>query len=323
MRMRGRFDRRVMAVVVGLAGWAGASGAQETSVVTEAAPREDRLPVTAVVPERVKGAFTLFGPIADERRDEAATHNGRVGAETVPLPPPSVLTVSPETIATPKFEPEARFEPVAAYAPAETAPVVAIDKALEKASGRVIAVPLPRRRPTPPPPVQASAPVQVADLGAAPGETLPKAVAAEVAPVLAEEAVLGEPKRIPKEALPYLSILRREAAANKVPLWLAIGVGWVESKYNPRLRGTHSVVGIMQVMPSTARFQGYKGTAEQLFDPETNIVWGLRELGWDYAKAGGNACLAVAKYKGGIATKTIPSAAASYCAAAKRVTGMM
>ena len=142
------------------------------------------------------------------------------------------------------------------------------------------------------------------------------------APILAE-GQMGEPRRIPKEALPYLAILRREAAANKVPLWLAIGVGWVESKYNPGLRGTHGVVGIMQVMPSTARFQGYKGSNDQLLDPETNIVWGMRELGWDWAQAKGNPCLAVAKYKGGIMTRTIPSAAASYCQAAKRATGMI
>ena len=91
-----------------------------------------------------------------------------------------------------------------------------------------------------------------------------------------------------------------------MPLWLAIGVGYVESKYDPKLRGSHTVVGIMQVMPSTARFQGYKGTNEQLFDPETNIVWGLRELGSAYASAKGDPCLAIAKYQGGITRTTVP-----------------
>jgi soluble lytic murein transglycosylase-like protein len=108
-----------------------------------------------------------------------------------------------------------------------------------------------------------------------------------------------------------------------VPLWLALGVGFVESKFDPGLKGRHSVVGLMQVMPSTARFQGYRGSNEGLLDPETNIVWGMKELGWDYAAAKGDPCLAIAKYKGGIATKRISSAAADYCRRAKLVTGMI
>lgn len=290
-------------------------------------PRGDRLwsprdEATA----RVQRAFAFFGPVTVEGRDEAATDNGRARADTVPTPPPSVVMVPPEMVAPPRIEPENHFEPQSSYAPPElrqeTAPPSA---AIDKAMGRVIAAPMPRRRPQPPVGL-ASGEVRVAALDPLP---LPEARPASArdtateAPIASEFAVLGEPKRIPKEALPYLHILRREAAANKVPLWLAIGVGWVESKYNPKLRGTHGVVGLMQVMPSTARFQGYQGTTEQLLEAETNIVWGLRELGWGYAKAGGDACLAVAKYKGGILTKTVSGSAASYCQAAKRVTGMM
>jgi len=180
-----------------------------------------------------------------------------------------------------------------------------------------IAVPLPRRRPSVP-----TVASQVAALDAAAAVGAPEKLA-EAPPILAEDGVLGPPKKIPKEALPYLRLIEREAAKNKVPLWLAIGVGWVESKYDPKLRGSHTVLGIMQVMPATARFQGYKGATEGLLDPETNIVWGMKELGWDYAAAKGDACLAIAKYKGGIMTKRISGAASDYCRRAKTVTGMM
>jgi soluble lytic murein transglycosylase-like protein len=149
-----------------------------------------------------------------------------------------------------------------------------------------------------------------------------RSVTPQVAPIVAE-GVFGEPKKIPRAAEPYMALLRREAAANKVPLWLAVGVGWVESKYQPSLRGTHGVVGLMQVMPSMARYQGYRGPTEKLLEPETNIVWGMRELGWTWAKSGGNPCLAIAKYKGGIATRGISSSAADYCRKAKAVTGMI
>jgi soluble lytic murein transglycosylase-like protein len=180
-----------------------------------------------------------------------------------------------------------------------------------------VPVPLPRRRPSVP-----TVASQVAALDAAAAVGAPEHLA-ETPPILAEDGILGPPRKIPKQALPYLRLLEREAARNKVPLWLAIGVGWVESKYDPNLRGSHTVLGLMQVMPSTARYQGYRGTTEGLLDPETNIVWGMKELGWTWAAAKGDPCLAIAKYKGGIATKSISAAAADYCRRAKAVTGML
>jgi hypothetical protein len=134
--------------------------------------------------------------------------------------------------------------------------------------------------------------------------------------------VLGEPRRIPEGATAYLDIFRREASLHKIPLWLALGVAWVESKFDPKLRGTHTVVGMMQVMPSTAREMGYKGTTNQLFEPETNIIWGMNELAQDYQIAKGDICLTIAKYKGGFHTRSINKGAWNYCSQVKHVTGM-
>ena len=326
----------------------------EPTFQIEAAPRHDRVwPTTSGVNSRIDDAFTLLRPSLPESRDEAATRNGRVMPETVPTPPPVEAASAPPEVAPQvggaaavpaapavapiaAVEPVLRADPISAYATPQSRPGDAIEAALAKGPGSPISVPLPKRRPKPPvaaapgeeasgePEAAPTAP-RVATLTPVAPSSEPAKAAATAEPMgdaVGEGAALGEPKKIPKEALPYLAILRREAAAQKVPLWLAVGVGWVESKYNPKLRGTHGVVGIMQVMPSTARFQGYKGTTEQLLDPETNIIWGIRELAWDWQKANGNVCLTIAKYKGGIMTKTIPSAAASYCAAVKRVTGM-
>lgn len=138
----------------------------------------------------------------------------------------------------------------------------------------------------------------------------------EIAPVL------GEPKRIPFGATAYLDIFRREAANHKIPLWLALGVAWVESKFDPKLGGTHDVVGMMQVMPSTAREMGYRGTKNGLRDAETNIIWGMKELAKDYELAKGDICMTIAKYKGGFRTNHINKGAWNYCTQVKRVTGM-
>lgn len=138
-------------------------------------------------------------------------------------------------------------------------------------------------------------------------------------PILASE---GAPRKMPKGAAPYLDIIRREAKAHGVPLWVALGVIWVESKFDPNLRGSHTVLGLMQVMPSTARYLGYKGPTEDLLKPEVNVKWGMTELAKDLRYANGELCLAVAKYKGGFMTKRINAGAQRYCDQLRKVTGM-
>ena len=302
-----------------------------------AAPKDDRDRETARAQARhrpspgdvapadpVGAAFALFPGAREERRDEVASAADETAITPVPTPPP-VMEIEPGVVAVERVraEPVVPAAPVLGFAPALDPVPGAVDRvfAPPAPTARVIDVPIPRRRPVD----LGTRPEEGAMRLASPTPEPPKVAttAVEAAPIAAEGTVGGEPKRIPKEALPHLEVMRREAAANKVPLWLAIGVGWVESKYDPKLRGSHGVVGLMQVMPSTARFQGYKGPTEKLLEAETNIVWGMRELGWDWAKSGGNPCLAIAKYKGGIATKTISPAAADYCRKAKQVTGML
>lgn len=282
--------------------------------------------------DRFAAAFGLFGDVRPEQRDEAASGEGTAPVETVALPPRSMVDQRPELVA-PSFEPASAYaaveaEEVAPPIPPLRAEATPLPTPRDAAAALAQMVPLPRHRPAHVPAVEPAKPeahpapgaIRVAGLGpaAVPGlEPEPPAVA------VVERPMVGEPRRIPKEALPYLALIRREAAANKVPLWLAIGVGWVESKYQPNLRGSHGVVGLMQVMPSTARFQGYRGPTEGLIDPETNIVWGLRELGWAHQQARGDACLTIAKYKGGVATRSISASAADYCRRAKQVTGVM
>ena len=284
----------------------------------------------------IAAAFALFPGTARETRDEVASGVDAAPMVTVPMPPAPVVAVAPGVVAVERFDPTppppammASYAPIEPVAPAieqalRTDPIAVPPTAHVADKGRrALDVPVPRRKPVMTAAEKSGAAMRLASLE--PASEIPgaKETVLDAAPIAAEVTALGEPKRIPKQALPYLAILRREAAANKVPLWLAVGVGWVESKYTPTLRGTHGVVGLMQVMPSTARFQGYKGPTDKLIDAETNIVWGMKELGWDWAKSGGNPCLAIAKYKGGIATKDIGAAAADYCRRAKTVTGML
>lgn len=55
----------------------------------------------------------------------------------------------------------------------------------------------------------------------------------------------------------------------------------VESRFNPRAVGTSGEIGLMQVMPATARQFGYPD-ATALFDPVEGIRAGMRVLRWTW-----------------------------------------
>lgn len=111
-----------------------------------------------------------------------------------------------------------------------------------------------------------------------------------------------------------LALIDRYAAANGVPPAFARAVVRVESNFNPRATGRAREVGLMQIKFETARGIGFTGTREQLYDPSTNLEWGMKYLAMSWKLGGNTPCGAVMKYQGGHAT-TQPSAASNaYCA---------
>ena len=97
----------------------------------------------------------------------------------------------------------------------------------------------------------------------------------------------------------YLPILRREAAAVGLPPELADAVAMVETGYRPDAVGSSGEIGIMQVMPATARQLGFFGSTAELADPETNIRLGVRYLARAWALGGGDVCRTLTKYRAG------------------------
>ena len=59
---------------------------------------------------------------------------------------------------------------------------------------------------------------------------------------------------------------------------LAHAVMEIESGFDPGVRGTDGEVGLMQVMPATARMLGFRGSLDELGEPATNIALGVRYL---------------------------------------------
>ncbi len=111
----------------------------------------------------------------------------------------------------------------------------------------------------------------------------------------------------------YLDIIRREAAARGVPAALADAVAMVETGYRVDAIGTSGEIGIMQVMPATARQLGFSGTLDDLFAPPTNIALGVEYLSRAWQASGGNICRALMKYRAGLGEEVMTPLSGQYC----------
>lgn len=110
------------------------------------------------------------------------------------------------------------------------------------------------------------------------------------------------------------SLIHKVAAEHGVPPALAEAVVNVESRFNPKARGRAGEVGLMQIKPATARGIGYRGTTKGLYDPETNLAWGMRYLARAYQLADGDTCGAIMRYNAGHAAKRMTKGVVRYCA---------
>jgi len=115
----------------------------------------------------------------------------------------------------------------------------------------------------------------------------------------------------------YNSLIARHARAQGIPVRLAHAVVRIESNYNSRARGRAGEIGLMQLMPATARGIGYRGQMSNLYNPDTNLYWGMKYLGAAYKKAGGNLCGTIMRYNGGLYAKRLSRHAAHYCSRVK------
>lgn len=121
-----------------------------------------------------------------------------------------------------------------------------------------------------------------------------------------------------KGGAPYSALIAKYARAEGVPVALAHAVVRVESNYRASARGSAGEVGLMQIKPSTARGMGYSGSTKALYDPETNLRWGMKYLGKAYQLGGGDTCGAILRYNAGHGAKRMNKVSAAYCAKVKK-----
>lgn len=103
------------------------------------------------------------------------------------------------------------------------------------------------------------------------------------------------------------------AKAAGLPAELAEAVVRHESRFNPKARGRHGEIGLMQIKPQTARGLGYSGTAAGLYDVETNLKWGMAYLAGAYKLAGGDTCGTILRYNAGHGATRMNRTSRAYC----------
>jgi len=108
-------------------------------------------------------------------------------------------------------------------------------------------------------------------------------------------------------------LVRAEALRQGVPPALADAVAIVETGYTPGAVGGSGEIGMMQIMPSTARMLGFTAPMSDLFEPATNAHYGVMYLARAWAASGGNACRALMKYRAGVGEDGFSPLSIQYC----------
>ncbi len=119
----------------------------------------------------------------------------------------------------------------------------------------------------------------------------------------------------------YHGIIARYASSYGVPVSLARAVVRVESNFRANARGKAGEIGLMQIKPATARMMGYRGSTKGLFNPETNIKYGMKYLAKAHKLGGGSTCGTILKYNAGHGAKRMNRISAAYCSKVKRHLG--
>ncbi len=114
-------------------------------------------------------------------------------------------------------------------------------------------------------------------------------------------------------------LVGKYARAAGVPVALALAVVEVESNFNPRARGRAGEIGLMQIKPATARAIGYRGSLKALYNPETNLAWGMKYLAEAQRRGDGTLCGTILKYNAGHYAKRMNKTSARYCGRVKAI----
>lgn len=125
-------------------------------------------------------------------------------------------------------------------------------------------------------------------------------------------------KKLTEAQAQYALEIAEKAEQMGIDPKLAVAVAYQESRFRPEAIGTSGEIGLMQVMPKTAKGMGF--SIEDLRNPSKNIEIGLTYLKRGLDKFDGDPVLAVAGYNAGLDhpyfkdpdNKSLPSSTEKY-----------
>ncbi len=135
-------------------------------------------------------------------------------------------------------------------------------------------------------------------------------------PPPAINALIGFPAQNAGRAT-YLPLVTREAEKAGLPSAIADAVAQVESGYQSEAYGAVGEIGLMQIRPETAALLGYRGSLSGLFEPETNIRFGVKYLAQAWRLADGDLCRTLMKYRAGHGEERMSPRSVEYCRRAR------
>ncbi len=121
--------------------------------------------------------------------------------------------------------------------------------------------------------------------------------------------------------VPYHELISSYSRQFGVSPQLASAVIKIESNFNAKARGAHGEVGLMQIKPQTARAMGYTGTTAGLYDPATNLKYGIKYLAMAHQLGGGDMCSAILRYNSGHCATRMNPASKRYCGQVQAMIG--
>ena len=110
-----------------------------------------------------------------------------------------------------------------------------------------------------------------------------------------------------------------EAERTGLPSKIALAVIEIESGFNPDAKGAAGEIGLMQVMPPTAKMLEFRGGDDQLAEPTANIRLGVRYLAEAHRLAHGDLCTALMKYRAGHKQTRFSDRSVTYCLRARKI----
>ena len=169
------------------------------------------------------------------------------------------------------------------------------------------------------PPASAEQPRSPASLDAQTATAVSVDRAADLPPDNTSQIVKPDPSssRSSDSRANYRALIEREAKREGIAPEIAEAVMAVESGYNPAAIGGVGEIGLMQILPSTARMLGFSGSSADLAVPETNIHYGVTYLARAWRLAGGDLCTAVMKYRAGHGETRFSYLSVNYCVAVR------